>query len=116
MQFHYGQYAGRAKKADIEARISQIKAQIEETTSDYDREKLQERLTKLTTCELGSQPRNLPWLQMASAQFTKNLGRTAAGVTDYEPRHCGGFVANLTTPSREPILAARGSKPTVCYS
>jgi chaperonin GroEL len=38
---------GGGKKADIEARISQIKAQIEETTSDYDREKLQERLAKL---------------------------------------------------------------------
>jgi chaperonin GroEL len=38
---------GSGKKADIEARISQIKAQIEETTSDYDKEKLQERLAKL---------------------------------------------------------------------
>jgi chaperonin GroEL len=38
---------GGGKKADIEARIGQIKAQIEETTSDYDREKLQERLAKL---------------------------------------------------------------------
>jgi chaperonin GroEL len=38
---------GAGKKADIEARISQIKAQIEETTSDYDGEKLQERLAKL---------------------------------------------------------------------
>ncbi|MBO0712559.1 MAG: chaperonin GroEL, partial [Acetobacteraceae bacterium] len=38
---------GAGKKADIEARIEQIKAQIEETTSDYDREKLQERLAKL---------------------------------------------------------------------
>src|SRR6202043_1514897 len=38
---------GAGKKADIEARINQIKAQIEETTSDYDREKLQERLAKL---------------------------------------------------------------------
>jgi chaperonin GroEL len=35
---------GAGKKADIQARIAQIKAQIEETTSDYDREKLQERL------------------------------------------------------------------------
>jgi chaperonin GroEL len=35
------------KKADIQARNLQIKAQIEETTSDYDREKLQERLAKL---------------------------------------------------------------------
>ncbi len=38
---------GVGKKKDIEARINQIKAQIEETTSDYDREKLQERLAKL---------------------------------------------------------------------
>jgi chaperonin GroEL len=39
--------SGAGKKGDIEARIQQIKAQIEETTSDYDREKLQERLAKL---------------------------------------------------------------------
>jgi chaperonin GroEL len=38
---------GSGKKADIEARCGQIKAQIEETTSDYDKEKLQERLAKL---------------------------------------------------------------------
>ncbi len=38
---------GSGKKKDIEARVSQIKAQIEETSSDYDREKLQERLAKL---------------------------------------------------------------------
>ncbi|MFZ1092845.1 MAG: chaperonin GroEL, partial [Xanthobacteraceae bacterium] len=39
--------SGAGKKADIQARITQIKAQIEETSSDYDREKLQERLAKL---------------------------------------------------------------------
>ncbi len=39
---------GAGAKADIEARIAQIKAQIAETTSDYDREKLQERLAKLS--------------------------------------------------------------------
>ncbi|MER2268186.1 chaperonin GroEL, partial [Methylobacterium oxalidis] len=38
---------GAGSKADIDGRIAQIKAQIEETTSDYDREKLQERLAKL---------------------------------------------------------------------
>ncbi|WP_249693142.1 chaperonin GroEL [Stappia sp. WLB 29] len=38
---------GAGDKADIEGRVAQIKAQIEETTSDYDREKLQERLAKL---------------------------------------------------------------------
>src|SRR6201991_4670793 len=37
---------GAGKKADIQARIAQLKAQIEETTSDYDKEKLQERLAK----------------------------------------------------------------------
>ena len=39
--------SGAGKKTDIEARISQIKVQIDETTSDYDKEKLQERLAKL---------------------------------------------------------------------
>jgi chaperonin GroEL len=39
---------GAGKKTEIQARIGQIKAQIEETTSDYDKEKLQERLAKLT--------------------------------------------------------------------
>jgi chaperonin GroEL len=39
---------GAGQKSDIEGRVTQIKAQIEETTSDYDREKLQERLAKLS--------------------------------------------------------------------
>ncbi|HEX5552245.1 MAG TPA: chaperonin GroEL [Chitinophagaceae bacterium] len=39
---------GKGKKSDIEARINQIKSQIEATTSDYDKEKLQERLAKLS--------------------------------------------------------------------
>ena len=38
---------GAGKKTDIQARVAQIKAQVEETTSDYDKEKLQERLAKL---------------------------------------------------------------------
>jgi chaperonin GroEL len=38
---------GAGKKADIEARVAQMKSEIEETTSDYDKEKLQERLAKL---------------------------------------------------------------------
>jgi len=40
--------SGAGKKTDIQARIAQIRKQIEDTTSDYDREKLQERLAKLT--------------------------------------------------------------------
>src|SRR5207248_5872698 len=39
---------GRGKSEEIQGRIQQIKAQIEETTSDYDKEKLQERLAKLS--------------------------------------------------------------------
>ena len=39
---------GKGKKDDIDARVNQIKAQIETTTSDYDKEKLQERLAKLS--------------------------------------------------------------------
>ncbi len=39
---------GAGKRVDIDARISQVKAQIEKTTSDYDKEKLQERLAKMT--------------------------------------------------------------------
>ena len=38
---------GAGKKKDIQDRVNQIRAQIEETTSDYDKEKLQERLAKL---------------------------------------------------------------------
>ena len=37
----------RARRKDIEARVKQLRTQVEETTSDYDREKLQERLAKL---------------------------------------------------------------------
>ncbi len=40
--------SGKGKKSDIQARINQIKAQIDSTTSDYDKEKLQERLAKLS--------------------------------------------------------------------
>jgi chaperonin GroEL len=39
--------SGAGKKADIEARVKQLRTQVEDTTSDYDREKLQERLAKL---------------------------------------------------------------------
>jgi chaperonin GroEL len=41
-------FDGAGKKADVDARVAQIRAEIETTTSDYDREKLQERLAKLT--------------------------------------------------------------------
>ncbi len=46
---------GAGQKSDIEARIGQIKSQIEETTSDYDKEKLQERLAKLAGGVAGDQ-------------------------------------------------------------
>ena len=41
---------GKGKKSDINTRVGQIKAQIEATASDYDKEKLQERLAKLWRC------------------------------------------------------------------
>src|SRR3546814_18833012 len=44
---------GAGKKKDIEARCGQIRAQVEDTTSDYDREKLQERLAKLAGGRAG---------------------------------------------------------------
>ncbi len=47
----------RRPEVDIEGRVAQIKAQIEETTSDYDREKLQERLAKLAAASLSSRRR-----------------------------------------------------------
>ena len=47
---------GSGKKKDIQGRINQIKQQIETTTSDYDREKLQERLAKLSGCLLYTSP------------------------------------------------------------
>lgn len=55
---------GAGKSDEIKARVKQIRAQIEETTSDYDREKLQERLAKLVgrrrrdSCRCGYRNRN----------------------------------------------------------
>src|SRR5256886_10042528 len=44
---------GFGKSSEIQGRVNQIRRQIEETTSDYDREKLQERLAKLAGGEIG---------------------------------------------------------------
>ncbi len=52
---------GAGKKADIQARIAQIKAQIEETTSDYDREKLQERAKARSRSCSTSPPARWRW-------------------------------------------------------
>ena len=49
---------GVGQKSDIEGRVAQIRAQIEETTSDYDREKLQERLAKLAGGAWAALPRS----------------------------------------------------------
>jgi chaperonin GroEL len=65
--------SGAGKKADIEARVAQIKAQIEETTSDYDREKLQERLAKL-----------------AGGVAVIRVGRDACDPCGRRRRHCAG--------------------------
>jgi chaperonin GroEL len=53
---------GAGKAADIEARVKQIRVQIEEATSDYDREKLQERVAKLAggvaVIKVGAPPKS----------------------------------------------------------
>jgi hypothetical protein len=82
---------GAGKKADIEARVQQIKAQIEETTSDYDREKLQERLAMPSTTsssvssDLASSTvmtPSLPTFFMASA---RNLPISASPLDEIVP-------------------------------
>jgi len=65
---------GRGETADIQARVRQIRAQLDETTSDYDREKLQERLAKLAG--------GVALLNAVSALDSLNLsGDAATGVT-----------------------------------
>jgi chaperonin GroEL len=61
--------SGAGKKADIEARIAQIKAQIGEATSDYDREKLQERLAKLAGGSRSSASAAPPRSKLRSARI-----------------------------------------------
>src|SRR5258705_9962149 len=68
---------GAGKKADIQGRIAQIKKQIEDTTSDYDKEKLQERLAKLAGGVAG--------VDVAAATGTERKGKYLRNVDAATP-------------------------------
>jgi len=96
---------GSGKKADIEGRIRQIRSQIEETTSDYDREKLQERLAKLAggvaVIRAGAPTETA--MKEKKSRFENALNATRAAVE--EGIIPGGGVALLRT--REAVEATR---------
>src|SRR3989449_10903543 len=75
---------GAGNTKEIEGRIKQIRAQIEETTSDYDREKLQERLAKLAGGGAGIKVGAAPEAQMKEkkARVEDALNATPAGVEE----------------------------------
>ncbi|MHC4712621.1 MAG: chaperonin GroEL [Planctomycetota bacterium] len=97
--------SGAGKKADIDGRIQQIKRQIEETTSDYDREKLQERLAKLAggvaVVRVGAPTETA--MKERKSRFENALNATRAAVE--EGIIPGGGVALLR--AREAVLAGR---------
>jgi len=86
---------GAGKREDIEARVKQIRAQIEETTSDYDREKLQERLAKIVggvaVINVGAATESE--MKEKKARVEDALNATRAAVE--EGVVCGGGVALL---------------------
>jgi chaperonin GroEL len=88
---------GAGQKADIEGRVKQIRAQIEETTSDYDREKLQERLAKLVggvaIIRIGAATETE--MKEKKARVEDALNATRAAVE--EGVVCGGGVALTRT-------------------
>ena len=70
---------GAGAKKDIEGRIAQIKAQIEETTSDYDKEKLQERLAKPSYIMCGSSGATARSLTFVTTAMGFDVDRATAG-------------------------------------
>jgi chaperonin GroEL len=101
---------GAGKKSDIEGRISQIKAQIEETTSDYDREKLQERLAKLAggvaVIKVGAATETA--MKEKKARVEDALNATRAAVE--EGIVAGGGVALLRASSAIESLKLEGDE------
>ncbi|MBK6941315.1 MAG: chaperonin GroEL [Planctomycetes bacterium] len=101
---------GAGKKADIDARIGQIRAQIEQTTSDYDREKLQERLAKLTggvaVIKVGGQTE--AEMKEKKARVEDALHATRAAVA--EGTVPGGGVALLRTLGALEKLSLKGDE------
>ncbi|MCZ7645481.1 MAG: chaperonin GroEL [Planctomycetota bacterium] len=97
---------GQGKKADINARVAQIRAQIETTTSDYDREKLQERLAKLAggvaVIRVGAPTESA----MKETKERVNDAVNAAKAAAEEGFVCGGGVTLLR--AREAAEKVRG--------
>jgi chaperonin GroEL len=103
---------GKGEQADIQARIKQIRAQIDETTSDYDREKLQERLAKLSggvgLIKVGAGTE--VELKFRKTRVEDALSATRAAVEEgYVP---GGGVALLNAIAALDKLALDGDQAT----
>ena len=88
-----------ARKGDIQARIAQIKAQIEETTSDYDKEKLQERLAKLAG--------GVAVIRSAARPRSKSRKRRIASTTRCTPP--GQRSKRASLPGRRALLRAKAA-------
>jgi chaperonin GroEL len=103
---------GAGKKADIEGRINQIRAQIDETTSDYDREKLQERLAKLVggvaVIHIGAATETE--MKEKKARVEDALNATRAAVE--EGIVAGGGVALLRSVAALNAVKAAGEEKT----
>src|SRR5947208_2001127 len=104
---------GAGKKADIEGRIKQIRAQIEDTTSDYDREKLQERLAKLVG---GEERFGVKIVKRAIEEplrwIASNAGHEGAVVLDKVKNGKGAFGFNALKEEYEDLLKAGIIDPT----
>jgi chaperonin GroEL len=98
---------GKGKKADIDGRIAQIKAEIQETTSDYDREKLQERLAKLGggVAEIKVGAATETEMKEKKHRFEDALNATKAAVEE-------GIVAGGGTALLNALKALDGVKAT----
>jgi hypothetical protein len=107
---------GAGKKADIEARVNQIKAQIEETTSDYDREKLQERLAKRRVVEISQQIESdqnpLCTDQGIFRLGSRIFGRTSSEFAQSRNRRSSKLLAPIARRTSPEVSSASGSKQT----
>ncbi len=100
--------SGAGKKTDIQARIAQIKAQIEETTSDYDREKLQERLAKLAGGVAVIRVGGAMEVEVKERKDRVDDARRHRASTHNENAAEGRRVGALTRPAIFPLLPLAG--------
>ena len=92
---------GAGSKDDIQARIKQIRAQIEETTSDYDREKLQERLAKLAG--------GVAVIRVGGVQRGRGQGAQGPGRGRHACDPCRGRGRHCSGRRRRPALCDQGA-------